>query len=103
MITVRWSAAHEDDNGMEHPFVEACDTLLPPWADCEANAESAVGDIIEDWFKMEAWEEMYGAGEDCATVIVKVAAPPSIAGRYTVDIERTLKARARRDRKPEAI
>jgi hypothetical protein len=80
MVTVVWSA-----------------TLLPSWADCVDNGESAVNDIAEDWFAdRDFWEEHVGIVNDSVSLWLIVHEPESIAGEYHVDLDRVIKARARK-------
>lgn len=94
-VTVQWSM-HETYNE-ENVIARDKTAIMPSWADCEGNAESVVNDICEDFFTDALWLEF--AGDDIGDgldVVVRVTAPPSIAGDYQVGLDRPIKARAHR-------
>jgi hypothetical protein len=68
------------------------DTILPPWA--EFDGENAVNEAIEAYFDAEKWDEWFGLDESDACVVVTVHSPTSIAGTYSVLLERVTKAHA---------
>lgn len=93
-VDIEWSASHEygDMGGVAD---KQTTILSGAWADCEANAESAVNDIVEDFFRCDReWREEFGDDDDSDRILVCVYSPPSIAGEYRVDLERVIKARA---------
>jgi hypothetical protein len=70
-------------------------TLFEPDADeGQERVESAVECYFDD--DDEAWARLFGDDEVSATVIVEVHEPAPIAGRYDVDLRRTVKASAMR-------
>ena len=94
MISIIWSATVEDDADFVGAFAKKHEYLAPDWADSEGNADSAVQDLIERWFGSDEWVELFGEDDDSATILVEIDSPPSIAGRYRVDLDRVVKARA---------
>lgn len=95
-VDIEWSASLE--GGIPGGFAYRQTTILSgDWADCEGNAESAVKDVVEDFFAYsEYWRDWFGDDDDSAHILVCIHSPPSIAGEYTVDLERVIKASAMR-------
>ncbi len=91
MIDVSLSVRSEDA-----PAAERWDTILPPWAECDG--ESAVKAAMEAYFNAEKWDEWFGLDESDTHVVVTVHSPESIAGVYSVRLERETKAYAYKDR-----
>jgi len=82
-VTVIWSAVEPNN---EDVLVKECVTILQgEWADCEGNAESAVQEICEAYFKGSEYDGL----DD---IDVTVTAPASIAGKYEVSLRRVVKA-----------
>lgn len=99
MIDVIWSAADCDDSDFAKPFVVRNTYLARSWADCEGNAEDAVQELFESWADDGWWEGYFGDCDTMGGVLVEIHEPPSIAGRYEVDLARPIKARARKVRR----
>lgn len=94
MISIFWNARHEDSEKLF--FTRDTEYLAGDWAECDANAESAVNDLVENWFSREDWSELIGGCDDTANIVVTVSAPPVLTGIYEVTVELVVKARARR-------
>jgi hypothetical protein len=78
-------------------IVKVSITILPPWADMRENSEAAVNEIVEDYFAHEGgWDATVGANDDRVKIVVTVLAPKTIAGKYSVEVTRIAKAKARR-------
>lgn len=88
LITVKWRAESEE-YGMS--TIGWQESLLPDWADCEANSESAIKDITEDYFDEYEWRRWFGEGDNASwrspDILVEIVEPESIAGRYEVCLE----------------
>lgn len=95
VVSVFWSATFEDseNNGGIASNVE---TLMPPWVDSESNGEDAVDYICEHYFDHEIWDQEFGIDDEAVTIRFELHKPPSIAGTYSVDLDRVTKARARK-------
>lgn len=81
-VTVKWTAKDEDGDTLVR---ETTTVLQGEWADCEDNAEAAVQEVSEDWFRTA----------DFDVVIITVSSPQSIAGRYEVSLRTVVKASVR--------
>jgi len=95
-IEMRWSAYLEHDKDRLGALVPDTITLLPPWAGMEVNAQAAVERAVTDYIGESEWEEWFGNDATMEYIEVEVHGPPEIAGTYTVNVERVVKATARR-------
>jgi hypothetical protein len=96
-VTIKWHAIPEEieDEGFGANGSGLNRTVLPgEYADCEGNAEGAVNDVMEDYFKINVWDDWFGLESGSERVIVKVFEPASIAGVYDVDLVRPVKSHA---------
>ena len=93
MIDVVWRAYNPDAYpGSMKPQT----TLLLPWAGIADNAEKVAEEVCELYFRGDD-EWVYWFGDDTSVdLMVEITEPPEIAGRFSVEIERVLKARASR-------
>jgi hypothetical protein len=89
MIDVSLSVKSED---APPEAAERWDTILPPWA--EFDGEAAVNAATAVYFDTEKWDEWFGLDESDTHVIVTVHSPASIAGIYSVHLDRLTKAHA---------
>lgn len=95
-LEMRWSAYPEDDKDRLSPLVPDTISLMPPWADLADNGPAAVERALSDYIGESEWEEWFGNDATLALIEVDVHGPPSIAGAYTVDLARVVKATAKR-------
>lgn len=93
-VPILWSATVK--NALE-PFAANCECLAAPWADSEASGETAVQHVIESWMRAPEWQEWIGNDASKASILVTIHAPASIAGEYSVALDRVVRARARRN------
>jgi hypothetical protein len=91
-VDVVWSATNEDDEDFARPEIKRNLYLAPPWADCESNGEAVAQDLAEDWLRPHVWVQLIGDDDWDANVLIRIHAPPSIAGTYRVECERVIKA-----------
>ncbi len=89
MIDISLSVKSED---APPEAAEHWDTILPAWA--EFDGESAVNAAAEAYFDTEKWDEWFGLDESDTHVLVTVHSPDSIAGVYSVSLDRVTKAYA---------
>lgn len=96
-VSICWTAAHEDDTEFDNPFASKHETILRgEWADCSENGEAAVRDVMEDYFGEIEWNDQFADDWNSGAVVVEIHSPPSIAGRYAVDLEKIVRAHARK-------
>lgn len=82
-VSVIWKAT---ETHTETVLVDGCETILSgEWANCEDNAESAVQECCEDYFRGSEYADL----ED---ISVTVTDPASISGLYEVSLRRIVKA-----------
>lgn len=92
MISVKWELFSEASGSR---IVGDQTTILPPWAEVSANAGHAAAKIVEEYFSSdpEVWLEWFG-DEESAPMMLLITQPVSIAGRYHIEAEKVVKARA---------
>lgn len=95
-VEMRWSAYPEGDKDRFGPLVADMISLMPPWADIADNGPAAVERAITDYIGEAEWEEWFGNDATLELIEVDVHGPPAIAGPYTVDLARVVKATAKR-------
>lgn len=86
---IKWRAEDADESMSTMGWINCI--LLGGWADCEANAEAAVGDVVTNWFDDKEWDRWFPE-QTRGTIVVEICEPTSIAGKYDVDLERVTKA-----------
>ena len=97
MVEINWSAAHEEDEQFRSPFVKRRTdelTLHGRWIDCAENAQEAVSQVVEGYMRGSFDWAGYVGDDNDATIVVEVHVPAAIVGRYSVTLERVIKARA---------
>ncbi len=100
-MSVIWSAVLSVDS--DHVFARREETTVRRRDVFANNAETIAAEVIRDWLEdgdaggFDNWNEIFGSDEITADgIVVVIHEPGEIAGRYSVDCERVLKARARR-------
>lgn len=92
-IDVVWSCYPDDG---EEPLTFRHTTMLEEWADSSSNACSVASEIAADFFNNAGvFGDNFG-DSDSGNVLIEIHEPSSIAGKYDVDLERSIMARARR-------
>ncbi len=96
-VTIKWRAIDEESGMTTDRSYEAAEwptewreTILDDWADCRANGESAVGEILRRWFTDDKWTRWYPGDQTFGVVVVEVDSPPSIAGKYGCSLSRVV-------------
>lgn len=94
MIAVVWSLTDEDDVDFSHPEVDrlGCDDIADHM-NCAGNAEAAAAELVKRWVTEKWWTRTIG-DDSYYTVLVEIHEPAEIAGRYAVDLSRTIEASA---------
>lgn len=93
-LEMRWSAHSDDDEDRRFQLVMDTISIMPPWADIADNGPAAVERALSDYIGETEWEEWFGNDATLAWIEVEVQGPPSIAGAYTVELARVVKATA---------
>lgn len=100
-ISIIWSAVLSVDS--DHVFARREETIVRRREVFAGNAETIAAEVIRDWLEdgdnggFSNWDETFGSDEITADgIVVVIHEPDQIAGRFAVDCERVLKARARR-------
>lgn len=96
MITVTWSATDIESDKMGAIVANWKSEVQGNLAAEARDAEDYAQAVAECYFAQDNhWAENYG-DDECTTIKVEIHTPESIAGVFEVDLERTVKARARR-------